>query len=73
MGLKDELEARLSTSDWAHEAEELYEGWAQLAEQDLHTVLGQFLGVAFKAIGALCEAVVEIGGHIDDLEARRDW
>jgi hypothetical protein len=31
MGLKDELEARLSTSDWAHEAEELYEGWAQLA------------------------------------------
>jgi hypothetical protein len=43
------------------------------AEQDLHTVLGQFLGVAFKAIGALCEAVVEIGGHIDDLEARRDW
>lgn len=70
MGLKDELD------DWlaplGDEANELLESWAQLGEEDLHMVLGKFFGLAFKAIGQLCDGLVMLAGRIDALEDRQD-
>ena len=55
MGLKEELDSRFSSSDWARDVERLFAGdWQQrFAREDLHTVLGQLFGITFKAIGAL--------------------
>ena len=74
MELKEELDNRFSSSDWAQDAERLFAGdWQQrFAREDLHMVLGQLFGITFKAIGALSDAIVEIAEHIDTLEARGD-
>jgi len=66
--LKSELDRRFATFE--DDVAELKQPGTNVAEEEVGLVLGQYFGVAFRAIGALIVAVGEIAEHIDTLESR---
>jgi hypothetical protein len=70
MGLREELDERFATSTWAHDAQEISKSGPDLTHDESLTLISETLGGILYGFGDLVDAILEIAGHIDAIEAR---
>jgi hypothetical protein len=66
MGLKDDLATRCAPI--LQDAKKLDKTWSSVSQEDINAVLGDWFGVAYRAIGALIDSVMDLAGEIDGIK-----